>query len=183
MLAQIIMYIISISSIVLGFVALLKQKTYLDSETKQPTEIEISKFGKLKTNYPALVFVFLGFVAAFFAFQKSQVKEKAQWIIQGSLVDTSHRIKDWSDGEFKVIPTSADARIDNSSGKYTISIDIDKGRRFEDEIKCIIYSNKYGNAQLYPGKEYNDWLHKKPSLLSNDVEFTRFYKPLLLSNF
>jgi hypothetical protein len=176
------MYGISISSIVLGFIALLKQKTYLDSETKQPTEIEISKFGKLKTNYPALVFVFLGFIAAFIAFQRSQIKEKARWIVQGSLVDPSKKITNWSDGEFKIIPTNTEVIID-SLGQYKISIDIDKGRRFEEEIKCIMYSNRHGSAQLYPDMEYNNWIQKKPSLLSNNVELTRFYKPLLLSNF
>ena len=183
MLPQIIMYIISISSIILGFVALILQKTYLDPETQKPTEVEVPVIGKLKTNYPALVFVFLGFAGAFYSFQRSQVKEKVQWTIQGSLVDSAHRIKDWSDGEFKVIPTNTETAIDNSTGKYKITISIDKGRRFEDEIKCIMYSNKDGNAQLYPDTEYKNWRSKKPSLLSNDVEFTRFYKPLLVSNF
>ena len=100
MLPQIIMYIISISSIILGFVALILQKTYLDPETQKPTEVEVPVIGKLKTNYPALVFVFLGFAGAFYSFQRSQVKEKVQWTIQGSLVDSAHRIKDWSNGEF-----------------------------------------------------------------------------------
>jgi hypothetical protein len=182
MLAQIIMYIISISSIILGFVALILQKTYLDPATQKPTEVEVPIVGKLKTNYPALVFVFLGFAAAFYSFQRSQVKEKVQWTIQGSLADSSHKAKDWSDGEFKIIPTNTVTTVD-STGKYEISISIDKGRRFEDEIKCIMYSDKDGRAQLFPDMEYYNWRNKKPSLLFNDVEFTRIYKPLLVSNF
>ena len=84
--------------------ALLKQKTYIDSESKEPTEVELSFLGKIKTNYPALVFVFLGFAAAFFAFQKSGIKEKVRWTIQGQLVDSTQRIDDWREGEFKIIP-------------------------------------------------------------------------------
>lgn len=182
MLAQIIMYIISISSIILGFVALILQKTYLDAATQKPTEVEVPILGKLKTNYPALVFVFLGFAAAFYSFQRSQVKEKVQWTIQGSLADSSHKNKDWLAGEFKIIPTGTEISVD-TAGRYEISICIDKGLRFEDEVKCIMYTDKDGRAQLFPDTEYDNWQNQKPSLLSRGVERARIYKPLLVSNF
>ena len=35
-----ILFGIALLSIILGFVALLSQKTYLDTTTKQPTEVE-----------------------------------------------------------------------------------------------------------------------------------------------
>ena len=55
-----IIYLLAGLCFVLGFVALLKQKTYIDSQTNQPTEIELPFVGKLTTNYPALGFVFIG---------------------------------------------------------------------------------------------------------------------------
>lgn len=177
------MYIISISSIVLGFVALLKQKTYIDSETKEPTEVELSFFGKIKTNYPALVFVFLGFAAAFFTFQKSGIKEKVRWRIQGQMVDTTHRIDDWREGEFKIIPENTYAIIDKNTGAYTIEMDIDKGQSFEDAVKCIIYSHKLGTIQFCPREQFKNKLNGKPSFLISSTNPTRFYKQVLLSNF
>lgn len=42
---------------------LFKEKIYLDSQTSQPTSVEIPFFGKLKTNAPALVIFALGVVA------------------------------------------------------------------------------------------------------------------------
>jgi hypothetical protein len=61
-LEMILKYGFAVLLAVLGLVALLKQKTYLDSKTGQPTQIEIPLIGKMKTNYPALIFVFLAVV-------------------------------------------------------------------------------------------------------------------------
>ena len=66
MIIILLKYFLAAILIILGFIALLRQKTYIDSKTKQPTEIEITKLGKFKSNYPALAFVVLGFVLAFF---------------------------------------------------------------------------------------------------------------------
>ena len=62
----IILYAIAALSIILGFIALIKQKVYLDKDTKKQTELEIPILGKLKTNYPSLVFVFLGFFLVYY---------------------------------------------------------------------------------------------------------------------
>ena len=177
------MFIISISSIVLGFVALLKQKTYIDSESKEPTEVELSFLGKIKTNYPALVFVFLGFAAAFFAFQKSGIKEKVRWTIQGQLVDSTQRIDDWREGECKIIPEDTYTIIDKNTGAYAIEMDIDKDQSFEDAVKCIIYSHKLGTIQLCPREEFMKKSNGKPSFLISKTNQTRFYKPVSLYNF
>src|SRR5437773_751346 len=120
MQTQMIMYVISGSSIGLGFVALLLQKTYLDPDTRKPTtEVEITNLGKLKTNYPALVFVFLGFAAAVFAFNKSDVKEKVHWSVQGRLIDTTHKIDDWREGDFRILPfENTSYSIDKNTGAF-----------------------------------------------------------------
>ncbi len=46
--------------IVLGFIALLTQKVYLDSTTQQPITIEVPFVGKMAANVPSLAFVFFG---------------------------------------------------------------------------------------------------------------------------
>ena len=76
---------LSFLSVALGFVALLAQRTYLDKETQKPVEIEIPVFGKMKSNYPALLFVFLGFALAFYAFDKSYPPPKVEWVVTGAL--------------------------------------------------------------------------------------------------
>jgi hypothetical protein len=183
MLAQLIMFGISISSIVLGFFALLRQKTYIDSATNQPVEVEIKTFGKLKTNYPALVFVFLGFAAAFLAFPKSVIKEKVPWVIKGQLVDSSHKIDDWREGDFQIVPQGIDVSIDKATGAYTIRMDIEKGESFEDAVKCIIYSHQLGQIQFCPESELQNKRKNMPSVLTTTDDPTRFYKPIQLSLF
>ena len=65
-----IIYLLAGLCFVLGFVALLKQKTYIDSQTNQPTEIELPFVGKLKSNFPALVFVVVGAFLAYSGWSK-----------------------------------------------------------------------------------------------------------------
>ena len=66
-----ISYAISGMSIVLGFIALLTQRIYVDTNTQKTIQMEIPILGKMKTNYPALAFVFLGFVLALVAVNKT----------------------------------------------------------------------------------------------------------------
>ena len=41
--------------VLLGFVALLSSKIYIDDKTNAPTEVELPIIGKLKSNCPALL--------------------------------------------------------------------------------------------------------------------------------
>ena len=92
MQAVLIVYGISVLSIILGFVALLTQKVYIDRERNMPTQVEVPLFGKLKTNYPALIFVFLGFLMAYVAFDRSRELPKRDWLITGSFVSDDSSI-------------------------------------------------------------------------------------------
>ena len=74
-----IILIISIIGIILGFVALITQKIYINPETSEATEVEIPFIGKIKTNYPALVFAFLGFGLAFYVFNKAYPPLPTVW--------------------------------------------------------------------------------------------------------
>ena len=173
-----ILYGISILSIVFGFVALLKQKTYVDTKTKQPTEIEIPIFGKLKTNYPSLVFLFVGFLLAYFTFDKSFPPKQVEWTIKGSFKKPADRTIQWEEGTFKLIPCAWEPDISNR-GDYEISLKIDEGVSFEDYIEMIDYSHPLGNAQIFPIDEYSSWVNEDTaSLIINATKSTRMYKPL-----
>ncbi|MGH2508312.1 MAG: hypothetical protein ACRDHZ_13055, partial [Ktedonobacteraceae bacterium] len=56
--------------IFLGFIALLSQKIYIDHRTNKATEIDVPILGKMKANYPALIFVFLGCAVVVFGLNK-----------------------------------------------------------------------------------------------------------------
>lgn len=56
-----------------GIWLLYKEKIYIDSESKQVTEIEIPMVGKFKTNLPALVLFGLGFVPLIYPMAKCSV--------------------------------------------------------------------------------------------------------------
>ena len=55
-------------SILMGFIALLAQKIYMKNNN-EVSEIEIPLIGKMKFNYPALIFVFIGVVLIFYSTQ------------------------------------------------------------------------------------------------------------------
>src|SRR5882757_3424246 len=181
MTAIFMMYGISILLIILGFIALLKQKTYIDPETKQPTEVEVPVLGKLKTNYPALVFIFLGFAAAYFAFNKP--KSKDLWTIQGSFASPLNKKINWEKGDIwlKPIELTEPPHI-NNNGIFTINLLLDQGLTFEDAIESIQFT--LDSAQVEPiltRNEYKKYRQKEQSLLSDINPHERYYNKLPLN--
>lgn len=106
-----IMYGISSLSIVLGFIALLTQTIYIDRESNQPTEIEIPFLGKLKTNIPSIVFVFLGCGLAFYTFDESFPPKQVDWTIKGLFQNTKNTDFDWRKGTLTFHPTNIEGEI------------------------------------------------------------------------
>jgi hypothetical protein len=148
-----IMYGISSPSIVLGFIALLTQKIYIDHESNQPTEVEIPFLGKLKTNIPAIVFVFLGCGLAFYTFDKSFPPKQVDWTIKGSFQNTKNADFDWRKGTLSFHPTNIDGEI-SDKGRFEFTVKIDDGKTFEDVYELIDFSHPEASAQIDPGKEY-----------------------------
>jgi hypothetical protein len=70
---------LGLSAIVVAAIFAFKQKTYVDSQTKQVTKIEVPLFGKLTTNTPAIALCFLGAVFGFFAFEL--MKDRAPQLV------------------------------------------------------------------------------------------------------
>lgn len=175
---SILMYGISILAIILGFVALLTQKIYIDSATNQPTEVDIPFFGKIKTNIPALVFVFLGFGTAIFAFNKSLPIHKTKWNIEGFLTTDKEKI-DWEYGALIVFPSDFEVSV-SKNGKFRIEALIEQGKTFEDVVQFIDYSHANGSIKINPKKEYKSFMEKKETLLKEVEQHMREYKPALI---
>jgi hypothetical protein len=72
--------------VVLGFLALLSQKIYLDPRTNAPVEIDVPILGKMKANYPALIFVFLGCAMVVLGLTRYTGVRTIRWLIDGSII-------------------------------------------------------------------------------------------------
>ena len=158
--------------IILGFTALLSQKVYMDARTKQPIEIKIPIFGKLKANYPALAFVFLGCAMTVYGL-RSVPHTKTWWRIDGRII-TDVPIN-FQDGTLTIIPKSEKIDVDGATGNFTIEVPIEIGTTFEEAIELIDYTHNLGNAKIDPNAELELKKQQKPSRLTGLTKTTRSY--------
>ena len=154
---------IALLSIVLGFIALLKQKTYIDSKTKQLTKIELPFFGKTSmiTNFPALIFVLLGFMAIYIVLLKPPVPTGFQQLeIQGRFVkppgDTT-KMK-WDQGSITTIPKLG-MRVERN-GTFDVILNVEEGTKVGEACERIIYTHEHGSATIIPGKDAIESFYK-----------------------
>ncbi len=175
-------YGISALTIILGFVALLKQKTYVDPDTRKPTEIEIPIIGKMRTNYPALVFVFAGVALAVLAFNRSYPTPKEQWEITGSFKSNVDSNINWENGTIILFPIDFRTEI-SRKGNFRITAMIEQGLSFEDVIQSIDYSHVKGSVQIIPRNEFLAFKKEESSLVENATETGRKYKPIKIEEY
>ena len=165
-------------SIILGFIALLTQKIYLDPDTKQPTtEVEIPFLGKLRTNIPALVFVFLGIVLAAFAFNRAFPVKKVEWNLIGQFRNVGDQQIDWTKGTLTLIPRIVEPEV-SSQGTFLIDAKVDEGKIIEDVFRCIIYSHAIGSAEIILKNEYEAHRNNEETLIETATDNLRKYKPV-----
>lgn len=175
MTTLVFVYGISALSIILGFIALLTQKIYIDPNTKQPTvEVEIKFLGKLKTNIAALTFVFLGIALAVFAYSKPA--KKVEWTLIGQFRDEGNKIVDCRTGTIKLIPWDTSNLSNN--GSFDITINIEEGKTIEDVIQIIDYSHEAGRACIDLKKAYEAYRKGEESLIQLATKNIREYKPV-----
>ncbi len=184
---------LGILSIVLGFVALLTQKIYLDAKTQKMISLNVPILGKMKTNYPALVFVVLGFGLSFYVLEKAFTispqpqqppeRHKIEWTITGSFEDPG--INDWrTRGELSFVPPGM-RQVITDHGGFKISLDLDEGKTFEDQIQTITFTHPdRPDTVIYPRDEYAAYMKNDPSSkLKKATENVRIYKPIKLAQF
>jgi hypothetical protein len=178
------MYILAALCFVLGVIALMKQKTYIDKETNQPTEVEIPIIGKLKTNYPALVFVVIGGVLAAIPWWKSSPVQvdlgKEEWVLSGTLRSPPGKSVQWESGVLTVLPKGFDC-IPNPSGTFEIVGRIQKDKNIEDAVTAINYTNGKFSCNIFIADEYRKFKEGKASLIEEAGNKYRKYKPVVLN--
>ena len=177
------LYIISGISILLGFIALLKQKTYLDARTSQPTSIEVSKLGKMKSNYPALVFVFLGFALAVIATMNRDKKigpnaNKVTWTIKGSfknpkIIDSN---TNWDLFSVELKETDIVYVVDDN-GTYTITFPLDSAEKPEDKFSRLELSAPCEQAINMETIFLDDGLNTHPKLKKKAPRYREYIYP------
>jgi len=149
-------------ALVLGFIALLKQRTYLDAKTQKPVQIEIPLFGKnmkMKTNYPALAFLLFGFLLVIYLLQIGlpPVKTELDWYVEGSFSD--EKINDWDRaGTLTLFPPQYvlyQGKPVDRNGHFKLIIKIDKDTPFETAVKTITYYHRDGFVEIVPTQEYS----------------------------
>lgn len=160
-----VMYMLSALLIILGFIALLSQKNYVDKDAKKVTEVEIPILGKLKTNYPSLVFVFLGVFIAYISFDRSKPISKNDWKITGSFKSMDNEHINWPKGELKIFPSDFEQPIIKADGTFEIHGRIEDGKTFEDIVERIDFSCPEYSAIIYPNNEYKKYKETRDSSL------------------
>jgi hypothetical protein len=170
-----IIYGLAAFCFLLGFIALLKQKTYVDSQTNRPTEVELPLVGKLKSNYPALVFVAVGAFLAYLGGSKPSVElGEEDWTIIGSFVAPKNVTVKWEEGNLALMPNSVHPAV-HSDGNFEIQVSIPKGKTFEDIVSAIIYTNGPVSGRIDVVDEFTK--RENGSLPQSEPARSRHYSP------
>lgn len=186
--------LITVLALCLGFFALLRQHTYLDPKTYAPIEIELPLLGRMKANYPALIFPF---IAAFFGYLGyiSRDAPRTQWSVAGTVGYADGNLLDsvdWTELQIKVIPDRYNSTVhkDNAGGHFTITPALLDGFNFEDEITSVIFSlnksSEYLSCQFSPQQEFDNWndqSKREKSLLMGAAQYSRMLKGVKLNKY
>jgi hypothetical protein len=178
--------LLSVISVVLGFIALLTQKKYIDKATHEVTEIEVKGFGKMKTNIPALAFVFLGFALAFYVVFSAlggghRSAQEETWLIKGQFRSAdSNRVwlaRNLSLEQSPIIPT-----MTPETGEFTLEVPIPGERNFEDKYEYIAYNDGKWSAQISTKNALKDYEQGSRTNLIDKGPKSRKYAPVYLSD-
>jgi hypothetical protein len=179
------MLVLSALAFLLGLIALLCTKIYVTTSNgaTQSTEVDMPLIGKMKTNYPALVFVTAGAALAVYTlYQYSQLMtQPVLWNIKGQLQQPNNGSSDVRWGEIRLVDLDSHVTIDKD-GTYEINVEIPAGRTFESVVQQIYYTTRNGNAVILPGPELETYQHgdKSKSQLLTATNNTRIYRPTMV---
>jgi hypothetical protein len=148
------------------------QKIYIDPQTNMPTSVEVPALGRIKTNYPALVFVCLGIALSYVAFDKFHTN-KELWVITGGLEIKSDRPElvdggiNWSDGDIVLVPHDLVSSTIQENGRFELSVLVESGLMIEDKFDAIQFT---GHPLVFGHINLND------SEIENSGNHTRAYR-------
>jgi hypothetical protein len=185
---------VAVLAILLGFVALLLQKNYLDVNNNMKTEVEVPLFGKMTTNFPALVFLFIGAAIIGVVAYRAPSAPPASiviWSVSAPAVQLAGGVEikkaDW-DTKFKVnlLPDNhpgLDLKRENE-GHFTLNLPLIEGTSFEQAVKEIVFElegDTYFTCSLNPEEELKIYQNDKAnSILSSVNDGVRVFKTIKL---
>ena len=186
--------LIAVLALCLGFFALLRQHTYLDLKPNAPVEIELPLLGRMKANYPALIFPF---IAAFFGYLGYIARDlpRTQWSVAGTVGYADGNLlnsTDWMALQIKVIPDRYNSTVskDNAGGRFKIAPALLDGFNFEDEITSVIFmlnkSSEYLSCQFSPKQELDNWndnSKRAQSVLQNAAQHSWMLRGVKLNKY
>lgn len=166
-------------SFVLGFVALLSSKIYINPNTKARLAVDLPILGKMQTNYPALIFVFVGAALAMFAVEKEP--RETLWNITGQLRDPGNEIKDWrNSGTLRLVQLGPNVAIEEH-GQFTIDVALPEGESFESAVEQIAYTSDRFHLTVLPKAELDAYKKDRASSKLNVMsDKTRVYHPFIV---
>lgn len=173
--------ILAALAVTLGFIALVTQKTYIDPETQKPTEVEVPFFGKLKTNYPSLVFVFLGFALAFYIVRTAQDAANV-WHIEGRFTSDDPN-QTWNPASFDLHPRRIVPSINWNTGEFSIKLEIPRGQTFEEAYSVIGYTDGSVSASINTTRALEDYQSDSREFIEISRDFYRRYQPVETHNY
>jgi|GEM_PF-3496259 len=159
--------------IVLGFIALLTQKVYLDSATQQPITIEVPFVGKMAANVPSLALVFFGFALAIYGIEHFSQKN-VKWKITASLKPDAP-VSNWQGLRVSVFPVDTDVDLDRETGRFSFDMQIPDGQTFESVVSTVFIDADFGAASLVPKDAMDLRNNKQQSMLTSTTDTTRVY--------
>ena len=179
------MLILATLSFLLGFVALLSSKIYIDKATNAPLEVDMPFVGKMKTNYPALFFVAVGALIAAYSLKQhynyKASQQKVRWTISGVLKQPTQDVSDMRSGQLKLVDVGPITEL-TEDGHYTIYIDLPNDQSFESAVEQIAYTGTRSQGWLVPQRELAAF-EKDPttSKLQLKTPASRVYAPIEVS--
>jgi hypothetical protein len=179
---------------VLGFVALLRQNTYLDPKTNAPIEIELPLLGRMKANYPAVGFVFLAALCILVAYSSRKIPP-TNWSVTGSVGYANGaplKPADWDALQIKINPKRYEPTVKKDSiGHFTIAPALPDQTSFEDEILLVTFildqSPTYLSCAFSPRQELDnfgkDATTRDKSLVKAATQYSRALKGAKLNKY
>jgi hypothetical protein len=180
-------FIFSMTCLTMGFIALLKQKLYIDSTTNEPTEVSLPIVGKMKTNYPALIFVIIGFVSMYpvYTMYQAASEEKEDYLIKGRLevaspVTTGESHGNAANPDFStstIVPFPSDVSNPHMerSGVFSLTIKVPRGKTFEEQVQSL----QFNGPPDFIGSINTEHALNDPRTLISSTRNSREYKFLV----
>ncbi len=137
----------------LGFVALLLQRLYLDPPARRghaatPSVVKLPGFGEVSTTYPALAFLLVGAALMAGGLAAPQAASKVMWHVTVQ-VAAELRPEDLVETGLALSPSPMTTTVDRRARTIRITAPIEHGKKFEDVVEVIDLTLPRGSGYVH----------------------------------